>query len=619
MVCKAIALIKTPHFYHCIAFTISPSQITSPRPSYIDLNNELSASNNKAMTSQQSSTDSAGLDQNKTAVSQDGGRAVIPFTNRQRALRYRHMNSHHTQQKRFSQRQRRAQRRKLWQRVALPNGNFIWIRTPQSFQASRSAHTDSLLQKLRTNTFLKKYPQESELEGSIAEQVRRKNGMSMGYFTERGIDGRLQWKQTDTATIPIDQEEEKMLNEMEIDLEGLVSLQFRSKKRWFLKQITKRSVHFMDSVFHIMIRRDYILQDSIAQLHHSMTHTQLREHLRIEFVNEPALDAGGLLREWFSLLCNELFRADFGLFVTTHAENMSYWINPNSAKVVADHLTYFRVAGRLFGKAILESLVFEVRFALPLLKHFLGVPISFSDLEFLDQELYKNCIWLRDNTNVEALCLTFSIQEEGSDQVIDLIANGRDIDVTDSNKHEYLALVLQHKMMGSVSAQLSELLAGLHEVIPRSLLAVFDYQELDFFLCGLPVIDVDDWQRQTIVRYLANESTQPKQFAEEKNVIDWFWNVLRGFSDEERARLLQFATGSSHVPVEGFRALMSASGYIHPFTIQLVAASESSYRMFPRAHTCYNRIDLPIYASCEDLANYVSLVIQMEITGFGLE
>lgn len=585
----------------------------------MDLSNNFSVVSNRTMTSQQSMGDSVGLDQSRAFDGQEGDCLNIPFTNRQRALRYRHLNAHHTQQKKFSQRQRGAQRRKLWQRVALPNGTFIWIRTPQSFHASRSVNTDSLLQKLRTNTFLKKYPQENELEGSIAEQVRRKNGISMGYFTERGMDGRLQWKQTDTATIPIDQEEEKMLNEMEVDLEGLVSLQFRSKKRWFLKQITKRSVHFMDSIFHIIIRRDFILQDSIAQLHNHMTPTQLREHLRIEFLNEPALDAGGLLREWFSLLCNELFRADLGLFVMTHAENMSYWINPNSGKVVADHLTYFRVAGRLFGKAILESLVFEVRFALPLLKHILGVPISFSDLEFLDQELYRNCVWLRDNINVEALCLTFSIQEEGSDKVIDLKPNGQDIEVNDGNKHEYLALVLKHKMMGSVSAQLSELLAGLHEVVPRSLLAVFDYQELDFFLCGLPVIDVEDWQRQTIIRHISDEKTQSKKLAEEKEVVEWFWQVLKGFSDEERARLLQFATGSSHVPVEGFRALMSASGYIHPFTIQLVPASDSSYKMFPRAHTCFNRIDLPIYASCEDLENYVSLVIQMEITGFGLE
>lgn len=67
----------------------------------------------------------------------------------------------------------------------------------------------------------------------------------------------------------------------------------------------------------------------------------------------------------------------------------------------------------------------------------LGHPISFSDLEYFNLELYKNLKWLLDNDGVEILGLDFSVAERvGYDvQVVDLISNGRRVDVTDENKH----------------------------------------------------------------------------------------------------------------------------------------------------------------------------------------
>ena len=40
---------------------------------------------------------------------------------------------------------------------------------------------------------------------------------------------------------------------------------------------------------------------------------------------------------------------------------------------------------------------------------------------------------------------------------------------------------------------------------------------------------------------------------------------------------------------------------------------------WPRAHTCFNRIDLPLYASRDELEGYLTLVINMEITGFSMD
>ena len=38
-------------------------------------------------------------------------------------------------------------------------------------------------------------------------------------------------------------------------------------------------------------------------------------------------------------------------------------------------------------------------------------------------------------------------------------------------------------------------------------------------------------------------------------VVQWFWQIVESYSEELRARLLQFVTGSSRVPLQGFKAL----------------------------------------------------------------
>ncbi|RHZ40905.1 hypothetical protein DYB31_009561 [Aphanomyces astaci] len=130
--------------------------------------------------------------------------------------------------------------------------------------------------------------------------------------------------------------------------------------------------------------------------------------MHISFEGEEGLDAGGILREWYDDILT--FRLQFGLFSTTHAENQSYWINPASALSMGPrHLEYFRFVGHLLGRGIQEGLVLNAYLSLPLLKHILGVPISFSDLEYLDQDLYKSCVYVRDHTGMDALSLTFSM------------------------------------------------------------------------------------------------------------------------------------------------------------------------------------------------------------------
>ena len=46
---------------------------------------------------------------------------------------------------------------------------------------------------------------------------------------------------------------------------------------------------------------------------------------------------------------------------------------------------------------------------------------------------------------------------------------------------------------------------------------------------------------------------------------------------------------------------------------------DKNLQVFPRAHTCFNRIDLPLYKTKAEFSKYLNLAICMEATGFDIE
>ena len=71
------------------------------------------------------------------------------------------------------------------------------------------------------------------------------------------------------------------------------------------------------------------------------------------------------------------------------------------------------------------------------------------------------------------------IREFGVLEVRDLIPNGRNVQVTEDNKMDYVRLVCQMKMTGAIRKQLSAFLEGFYNIIPRRLISIFNEQELE--------------------------------------------------------------------------------------------------------------------------------------------
>jgi hypothetical protein len=92
-------------------------------------------------------------------------------------------------------------------------------------------------------------------------------------------------------------------------------------------------------------------------------------------------------------------------------------------------------------------------------------------------------------------------------------------------------------------------------------------------------------------------------------VAAW-WDAVGALSAAERARLLQFATGSSRPPAGGFHALTSYDGRPQRFTLAPVPRALAAY---PRAHTCFNRVDLPLYSTPAELRMRLRECLSLEL------
>jgi E3 ubiquitin-protein ligase HUWE1 len=108
-------------------------------------------------------------------------------------------------------------------------------------------------------------------------------------------------------------------------------------------------------------------------------------------------------------------------------------------------------------------------------------------------------------------------------------------------------------------------------------------------------------------------NTEYHQLNESDPVIQWFWAALKSFTQEECARFIQFATGTSKVPLEGFAGLQGMHG---PQKFQIHRIYGGDDRL-PTAHTCFNQLDLPSYSSEEVLRSRLLLALREGSEGFG--
>lgn len=240
-------------------------------------------------------------------------------------------------------------------------------------------------------------------------------------------------------------------------------LEFDNKRNYFTRRLHSRGTEARhpQPPLVLSVRRDQVFLDSFKSLHFKSGDEIKYGKLSIRFVGEEGVDAGGVTREWFQVLSRQMFNPDYALFIPVASDRTTF--HPNKlSKVNEEHLHFFKFIGRIIGKALYEGRALDCHFSRAVYKRILGKTVSIKDMETLDLDYYKSLLWMLENDITEIITETFSVEIDdfGVTQIVELVENGRNIAVTEENKQEYVQLIVEYRLTGSVQSQLEQFLKG---------------------------------------------------------------------------------------------------------------------------------------------------------------
>jgi len=276
----------------------------------------------------------------------------------------------------------------------------------------------------------------------------------------------------------------------------------------------------------------------------------------------------------------------------------------------------------VIGYSVIQGHLLDVFFARHVYKALLGRSFySLSDVEAMDIGFYNSLKYVLEN-DPEPLELTFTVLEESFGEMVELelVPRGSETAVTEDNKQEYVDLMVQWRLARRIGPQTESLVRGLKEMLPLAYLEPFDAQELEWVIAGTPEINIDDWKENTLYwggvcmcgHMYDSGDIHPFVYIlllgyhKNHTMVRWFWEVVESYSNEQKLRLLQFVTGTSSIPFEGFKALRGSSS-LQRFTIDTLHGPPDA---LPIAHTCFNRLDMPYYTSQEALREKLTFAIE---------
>ena len=370
--------------------------------------------------------------------------------------------------------------------------------------------------------------------------------------------------------------------------------------------INTRKISWMDGCDNIKISRENCLEESIKEIEK----VDLWREVKISFNGEVSYDAGGLFREWFIILIEELEKKEMKLFEKSENDEISYVFNRNLNENSYWSFRYFRFIGKLMAKSIIDNITINLSFNILIYKLILEEQITFEDLKNIDTYLYSSLLSLKNMKpeELDSMEIYYTYQYEDSEGKIvtdELIEGGEDKKVTDVN--DYIDKRINY-MVKKAKVLVEYIQEGLFNYIPKYIIKSLNSYELELLICGRPFIDVNEWKHNSVYK---------GKFSKSSNCVKWFWEEIYKLNQENLRRFLQFSTGSSRVPINGFQNLESNRGEIAKFCLNSVPYNKNGNN-FIRAHTCFNRLDIPLFKKNSEVHDAIEFVLK-NITGFGID
>ncbi|KAK8176081.1 hypothetical protein IWX90DRAFT_498665 [Phyllosticta citrichinensis] len=405
----------------------------------------------------------------------------------------------------------------------------------------------------------------------------------------------------------------------------------------------------LEQYFSLKVRRECLADDSLRRISEVVGagSEDIKKGLRVQFIGEEGVDAGGLRKEWFLLLVRELFDPMHAMFVYDEESHFCYF-NPYSF----EKSDQFFLVGAVLGLALYNSTILDVALPPFAFKKLLSsaptkngaVPASrntihytLEDLAEFRPSLAKGLRQLLEfDGDVEnTFCRDFVAEVEycGAVRQEPLCPNGANIPVTNANRQEFVDLYVRYLLDTAVARQFDPFRRGFFTICGGNALSLFRSEEIELLVRGSDepldvaslrlVASYDGWKDSPYSPSQPNGTAatnghHPSPSLQKRKPapvlppqscppITWFWDFFSSQPPVSQRRILSFITGSDRIPAVGATNLV----------IKIVYAGEDCDR-FPVARTCFNALLLYRYRSREKLERMLWRAV-VESEGFGLK
>ncbi|KAH0544830.1 hypothetical protein FGG08_001059 [Glutinoglossum americanum] len=394
-------------------------------------------------------------------------------------------------------------------------------------------------------------------------------------------------------------------------------MEVKAREAFFDSIMSRRAV---SQYLVLKVRRDCLVEDSLRGVSEVVGSGQedIKKGLRIEFLGEEGVDAGGLRKEWFLLLVRDVFDPAHGMFVYDEDSHHCYF-NPNSFET-SDQ---FFLVGVVLGLAIYNSTILDVALPPFAFKKLLASapslsgPTTFSfrpapsytleDLRELRPSLANGLRQLLefDGNVEETFCRDFVAEVDRYGQVmqIPLCPGGETRSVTNASRQEFVDLYIHYLLDTSVARQFEPFKRGFYTVCGGNALSLFRPEEIELLVRGSDE-PLDILSLRAVAIYENWGIVSP---GDTEPLIRWFWEFFETANPRNQRKLLGFITGSDRIPAMGTTSLV----------IKIVCLGEDSER-FPVARTCFNALCIWRYRTRDKLERKLWTAVT-ESEGFGLK
>lgn len=256
-----------------------------------------------------------------------------------------------------------------------------------------------------------------------------------------------------------------------------------------------RGREFLSPYCAIEIRRDNLIETTLNAI--SNPNLNFKKQLKVSFIGEQGVDAGGVTKEFFQLIIKQIFDPAYSMF-NYNEETRTFWFNQDTF----EPRIKFELVGFIIGLALYNTVILDIHFPRVVYKKLLGMEWTFDDLIDYSPAIAKSLEFILnydkdDLQDILECTFTVDVESYGKQEQVDLVPGGSSIYVTQANKYEYAHKYMEWMFDKSIESLFNAFKKGFYKLYSGEFTTNCDPEELQLMICGSPILDFHELERIT--------------------------------------------------------------------------------------------------------------------------